>query len=64
VVDKHGGQRSLSEPVQKLEERLIPTEETRVIHIVYVSPDGTRTHGYTVGGRSEDASAPYKRPPP
>ena len=56
--------RSLSKRVRKLETRLIPTEEPHVIHIVYVSPDGTRTDGYTVGGRSEDASAPYKRPPP
>jgi hypothetical protein len=56
--------RTLSKRVQKLETRLIPTEEPMLIHIVYVSPDGTRTDGYTVGGRSEDASAqpPHKRP--
>jgi hypothetical protein len=58
--------RTLSKRVQKLEERLIPTEEPRLIHIVYVSPDGTRTDGYTVGGRSQDTSArpSHKRPPP
>jgi hypothetical protein len=56
--------RSLSKRVRKLETRLIPTEEPHVIHIVYVSPDGTRTDGYTVGG-PEHASAqpPHKRPP-
>ena len=37
--------RNLSKRVQKLETRLIPTEEPRVVHIVYVSPDGTRTDG-------------------
>ena len=40
--------RTLSKRVQKLEARLIPTEEPRAIHVVYVSPDGTRTEGYTV----------------
>ncbi len=47
--------RTLSKRVQKLEARLISTEH--VIHILYVSPDGTRTDGYTVGGRSRDPSA-------
>jgi hypothetical protein len=57
--------RTLSKRVQKLEARLIPTEEPLVIHIVYVSPDGTVTDGHTVGGRSRDASAqpPNERPP-
>jgi hypothetical protein len=57
--------RTLSKRVRKLETRLIPTEEPHVIHITYVSPDGTRTDGYTVGGPSEHASAqpPHKRPP-
>jgi hypothetical protein len=56
--------RTLSKRVQKLETRLIPTEEPMLIRIMYVSPDGTRTDGYTVGGRSEDVSAqpPHKRP--
>jgi hypothetical protein len=56
--------RSLSKRVQKLEARLIPTEERRAIHVVYVSPDGTRKDGYTVWGPSGDPSAqpPYKRP--
>ena len=56
--------RTLSKRVQKLEARLIPTEEPMVIHIVYVSPDGTRTDGYTVGGHARDASAqpPNVRP--
>jgi hypothetical protein len=56
--------RNLSKRVQKLEGRLIPTEEPRLIHIVYVSPDGTRKYGYTVWGPSGDPSAhpPYQRP--
>jgi hypothetical protein len=49
--------KTLSKRVQKLGARLIPTEEMRVIHIVYVSPDGTRTDGprITYGGLSADA---------
>jgi hypothetical protein len=31
--------------VKNLESRLMPTDEPMVIHIVYVSPDGTRTDG-------------------
>ena len=56
--------RKLSKRVQKLESCLISTEEPRVIRIVYVSPDGTRTDGYTVGGHARDASAqpPNVRP--
>ena len=50
--------RTLAKRVQKLESRLIPTDEPMVIHIMYVSPDGTVTDGYTIGGPSEDASAP------
>ena len=57
--------RTLSKRVQKLEERLIPTEEPRVSHVVYVSPDGSVEDGYTVWDPSGDPSAqpPYKRPP-
>ena len=47
--------RTLSKRMQKLEARLIPTGEPVVIHVKYVSPDGTVTDGYTVGGPSEDA---------
>ena len=49
--------RTLSKRVQKLEERLIPTEEPRAIHVVYVSPDGSVEDGYTVWGPSGDPSA-------
>jgi len=54
--------RTLSKWVQKLEACLIPTDEPMVIHVKYVSPDGTVTDGYTIGGASEDASAqpPYR----
>jgi hypothetical protein len=45
--------RTLSKRLRKLESRLAPNDESRIIHIVYVSPDGTRKAGYTVGGRSE-----------
>jgi hypothetical protein len=58
--------RTLSNRVQKLEARLIPTDEPMVIHVKYVSPDGSVEDGYTIGGPSEGASAqvPNKRPPP
>jgi hypothetical protein len=44
--------RTLSKRVQKLEARLIPTDEPMVIHIKYVSPDGTVEDGprITCGG--------------
>jgi hypothetical protein len=56
--------RTLSRRVQKLEARLIPTDESMVIQIKYVSPDGSVTDGYKIGGLSKDASAqpPYRRP--
>jgi hypothetical protein len=37
--------RSLSKRVQKLEARLIPTDEPMVIQIVYVSPNGSVRDG-------------------
>ena len=56
--------RNLSKRVQKLEARLIPTDDPMVIRIKYVSPDGTVKDGpqYGTGGLSEEASArpPYK----
>ena len=52
--------RTLSKRVQKLEARLIPTDEPMIIHIVYVSPDGSVEDGYTIGGPSKDASAPRR----
>jgi hypothetical protein len=42
--------RTLSKRVQRLEAPLIPTDEPMVIHVKYVSPDGTVTDGYTIGG--------------
>jgi hypothetical protein len=43
--------RSLSKRLQKLEARLRPTEEPRVIQIRYVSPDGSVRDGplYRIG---------------
>jgi hypothetical protein len=41
--------RTLSKRIKKLEARLIPTEE-HVIHVRYVSPDGTRTDGRSGAG--------------
>ena len=37
--------RTLSRRLQKLEDRLIPNDEPIVIHIKYVSPDGTVKDG-------------------
>jgi hypothetical protein len=49
--------RTLSKRLRKLESRLAPTDEPMVIHIVYVSPDGTRKAGprITCGGLSAGA---------
>ena len=56
--------RTLSERVQKLEERLIPTDEPIVIQIKYVSSDGSVTDGPTYGPSENPSAQPtYGRPP-
>jgi hypothetical protein len=52
--------RILSEPVQKLEARLIPSSEPMVIQVRYVSPDGTVTDGPRYGGSPKtDRPTPF-----
>jgi hypothetical protein len=50
--------RNVSKQVQKLEERLIPTDEPMVIHVKYVSLDGSVTDG-----SPEDAYGKWKALP-
>jgi hypothetical protein len=48
--------RSLFKRMQKMEARLMPTEEPRVIQIKFVSPDGSVTDGplFRIGRLSKD----------
>jgi hypothetical protein len=59
--------RTLSRRLERLEEQMIPTGEPKVIHVVFINPDGTQAPGtFTVEIPAYSASQHQRRgaPPP